>query len=285
MLYVGADKARRRLDVARKDRGEMSDPQASPKTSQKASASSVNAGTVGEGAAERPDFRHVTTWVFDLDNTLYPAECNLFAQVDEKMGQYIARFLGCDRDEARRVQKSYYHSHGTTLAGLMAEHGMDPAPFLDFVHDIDLDPLDPSPALDRAIGRLPGRKLVYTNGSQGHAENVLGALGLSHHFDEIYDIVAAEYVPKPEEAPYLRLIAKAGFEPGRAAMFEDLARNLRAAHGLGMTTVLLAHDFHPDLADAPWLAQEHAGAAAQPHVDFVTPDLVAFLDSLEVAEA
>src|SRR5262245_32278473 len=142
------------------------------------------------------------TWIFDLDNTLYPASCNLFAQVDNHIGEFIAQLLKIDADEAYRIQKQYFHDYGTSLRGLMLHHQVDPRLFLEFVHAIDVSPVQPSPVLERALGRLPGRKIVFTNGSAKHAENVMARLGISHRFDAIFDIVAADYFPKPEPFVY-----------------------------------------------------------------------------------
>lgn len=223
-----------------------------------------------------PDLSHVETWVFDLDNTLYPAECNLFAQVDRRMTEFIADFLGLSRDEARRLQKEYFRAHGTTLNGLMAVHGLAPAAFLDYVHDIDVSPVDPCPELDRILHRLPGRKLIYTNGSTAHAERVLARLGVERHFDDIFDIVAAGYVPKPNAAPYAQLVARGCFAPRGAVMFDDIAKNLRAAFDLGMTTV--------------WIRTESAWSGApgpdEPleHVHHVAEDLLSFLRALPAME-
>src|SRR5215470_11101633 len=139
---------------------------------------------------------HVTDWVFDLDNTLYPARCNLFAQVDRRIGLFIEGLLGLEQGPARELQKRYFREHGTTLRGLMTHHGIDPRAFLDFVHEIDLAPVPPSPALDAALAALPGRKFIFTNGSVAHADRVMGRLGVAHHFEGIFDIVAADYLPK-----------------------------------------------------------------------------------------
>lgn len=225
----------------------------------------------------RPDFAHVDTWIFDLDNTLYPAHCDLFAQIDIRMGEFISDFLGTDRTEAKRIQKHYYHTYGTTLHGLMSQHGMDPAPFLDYVHDIDHSVLAADAMLDEALTRLPGRKLVFTNGSVRHAEAVLGKIGVTHHFDDIFDIVAADYVPKPQAATYERFVRTTQIAPGTAAMFEDIAVNLREAHALGMRTVLVRSP-----ADKkPAHAVEWDGAGAdEPHVHHIAEDLAAFLKEL-----
>ncbi len=231
--------------------------------------------------ASEPDFRHVETWVFDLDNTLYPAHCDLFAQIDRNMRGFVSRLLGVSEDEAHRIQKEYYRDYGTTLAGLMAVNKIDPADFLRSAHDIDLAPISPDRALAAALERLPGRKLVFTNGTVAHARRVLEKIGADAHFDDIFDIVHADYLPKPNDATFARFVAKHGVEPARAAMFEDLARNLAPAKRLGMTTVLVVpQGGHADPAVRSWGEQElHAGS-----VDWRTDDLAAFLASLAVRE-
>lgn len=188
---------------------------------------------------EAAPLHHVESWVFDLDNTLYPASCDLFSQVDRRMGEFICRELALDAVAARALQKQYFKEHGTTLRGLMTVHGVDPAVFLDYVHDIDLTPVAASRALDDALGRLEGRKLIFTNGSVAHAERILEKIGIARHFDDMVDIVASDYVPKPDPATYDRMIARFGIAPGRSAMVEDIARNLAPARALGMTTVWL----------------------------------------------
>ena len=184
-----------------------------------------------------PALAHVDTWIFDLDNCLYPASANLFELIDIRMGQYIQRLLGVDAVEARRVQKSYFHEHGTTLAGLMAAHGVQPREFLDFVHDIDLARIAADPALVAAMDRLPGRKFVFTNGDEGYARRVLDRLGLANAFDGMHDIHAMDYVPKPNPPSYAALCARHSIDPARALFAEDMARNLAPAKALGMTTV------------------------------------------------
>ena len=153
-----------------------------------------------------PSFENVDVWIFDLDNTLYPAHCDLFAQVDVRMGEFISDFLGVDRAEARRIQKSYFREYGTTMNGLMNRHNMAPEPFLDYVHDIDVGVVAPDQKLNATLGQLQGIKYVFTNGSVKHAENVLGRLGIRHHFADIFDIVAAGYVPKPAPDTYTRFL-------------------------------------------------------------------------------
>jgi len=225
--------------------------------------------------ASPPGFGHIETWVFDLDNTLYPPGLDLWRQIDVRMRAYIARYLNVSLDEAFTLQKDYYRRYGTSLRGLMIEHGMDPDDFLAEAHAIDLSELEPAPALGAAIGILPGRKLVYTNGSRAHAEAVLAKLGISEHFADVHDIVAAEFHPKPHEEAYRRFLKAYGVEAGRAAMFEDLARNLEVPAALGMRTVLVVP---PGLGVSPAdrEAWEHEGRDAH-HIDHVTDDLTAFL--------
>jgi len=211
---------------------------------------------------------HVDVWIFDLDNTLYPASCNLFVQVEALIGQFIQDFLKIDADEAKRLQKEYYRAHGTTLKGLMDHHGVEPAKFLDFVHAIDVTPVPPSPELDAALAGLPGRKLIFTNGSVAHAENVMNRLGVAHHFEGVFDIVAAEYRPKPDPETYHALLRRHAIDPRGATLFEDLPQNLVPAHALGMTTILVK-------TDAEW-AQ---GGIDGDHIHHVTDDLVAWLEA------
>jgi putative hydrolase of the HAD superfamily len=229
------------------------------------SPDSLTAAAMKTHARMRP-LSDVADWIFDLDNTLYPARCNLFAQVDRRIGQFIEGRLGLDPVMARQLQKRYFHEHGTTLAGLMAHHAVDPEAFLNFVHDIDVTPVQPSPALDEALKRLPGRKFIFTNGSTAHADRVTARLGVGHHFDGVFDIIAADYRPKPDPATYDSLIRRHGIDPSKAAMIEDLPRNLRPAADLGMTTVLV-------LTGEEWAQADAAGD----HIHHVTDDLVGWL--------
>jgi putative hydrolase of the HAD superfamily len=184
-----------------------------------------------------PKFSHIRDWIFDLDNCLYPASTGLFALIDQRMGAYIQRLLDCDPVEARRVQKQHFHNHGTTLAGLMQEHGVDPHDFLDDVHDIPLDRVQADDRLGTALGRLPGRKFVFTNGDAPYARRVLEALGVHDHFDELHDIHASELRPKPNPHGYLLLCERFGIDPVHALLADDIAQNLAPAKALGMTTV------------------------------------------------
>lgn len=217
---------------------------------------------------------HVDTWVFDLDNTLYPAGCRLFHQVDRRMGEYIGNLFGLDAEAARKLQKDYYRAYGTTLRGLMINHRVDPHHYLDFVHDIDLAVMDPAPALDAALSRLDGRKVIFTNASRNHAEAVIARLGIARHFEAIFDIHDADYVPKPEPETYDRFITAHAIAPARAVLFEDTAANLAPAHARGMATVLVVPG-----------EDGVANDAAADHVHHVADDLAAFLETLAVARA
>jgi len=236
------------------------------------------AATPGAGApGER--FAHVDTWVFDLDNTLYPPHSDLWPKIDARMTVYMCHMFGLDGISTRALQKYYYLRHGTTLKGLVDEYGMDPAPFLDFVHDIDRSNVLPDIALAAAIAGLPGRKLILTNGTRDHALKTCERLGIDHMFEDVFDIVSANLLPKPHPDAYEMFFARHDVDPARSAMFEDIARNLLAPHQRGMVTTLVepvagAHD-HRD----PWeIARQRP-----PHVDFVTDDLAAFLAALRPA--
>ncbi len=222
--------------------------------------------------AEVDGFDHVRDWVFDLDNTLYPAACNLFGQIDVKIGEFVQDLLQVDQAEARRVQKQYFREHGTTLRGLMDRHGVNPEEFLDYVHEIDVSPVPPSPDLEKALAALRGRKVIFTNGTTRHAENVLNRLGVAHHFNGIFDIADADYRPKPEPSVYRQLIERHGIEPHRAVFFEDMARNLAPAAALGMTTVWIR-------TDAPWSSMD-----ADPQtIHYAGEDLLSVLNKIVAA--
>jgi putative hydrolase of the HAD superfamily len=213
-------------------------------------------------------------WLFDLDNTLYPARCNLFAQVDIRINAFVRDFYGVGTDNAREIQKRLFLQYGSTLRGLMVLHDLDPNDYLDFVHDIDYSPVPAEAALDHALGRLGGRKFVFTAGSTRHAEAVLDRLGVARHFEAIHDIAAAAYLPKPDMRAYRGALLRFGLEPSTTAMVEDLARNLAPAHELGMTTVWVPG--HPDWRDAD-MGQLPA------HVHHVAEDLPAWLATIAPA--
>ncbi len=224
-------------------------------------------------AALRERFERVETWVFDLDNTLYPAHTDLFAQVDVKIRDYVAEMLGSTLDEAHRLQKDYYRRYGTTLRGLMIEYGVSPDGFLEYVHDIDHSVVASDPALGEAIARLPGRRFIMTNGTRKHAEKVADRLGITRHFEDVFDIVAADLLPKPHRETYEKFLTGAGIDPTRAAMFEDLSRNLEVPDTLGMATVLVVPRGTEQVVRETW---EFDGRDA-PHVQWVTDDLTGFL--------
>ena len=213
--------------------------------------------------------RDTETWVFDLDNTLYPASCRLFDQVDKNITRFIMKFLELEWDEAYALQKGYFRQHGTTMNGLMTLHDADPHEFLQFVHDIDLSPVETNTRMDRALARLPGRKVIFTNGSVAHAEGVMGALGVSHHFDGIFDIVASDYRPKPEPAVYDKFVDDHDIDPTKAVMVEDMARNLAPAHAMGMTCVWVS-------TDNDWAKAGHD----EDHVHHVVEDLTVWLEDV-----
>lgn len=224
-------------------------------------------------------FASVEAWVFDLDNTLYPASTALFPQIEVKMRTFVGRLLDLDEADARALQKQYYRRYGTTLRGLMTEHGVAPEDFLAFVHDIDHSALVPDHRLAEALARLPGKRYIMTSGSRTHASAVASRLAIEHHFDGIFDIIAADYIPKPAAETYDRFWKATGIRPERAAMFEDLARNLETPHAFGMRTVLVVPpaadgDDDPDLPD--W---EREGRTAA-HIEHVTDDLAGFLETV-----
>ena len=208
----------------------------------------------------------VEAWVFDLDNTLYPAGSNLFGQISVRMGEFIMKLLGLDADAAKLVQKRLFTSYGTTLRGLMTEHAIDPHEFMAHVHDIALSILAPAPALDAALAGLSGRKLVFTNGSVRHAERVLERLGIAHHFELLFDIAAADFMPKPDPTGYRKLVEHHGVVPARSAMVEDMARNLEPAAALGMLTLWVR-------SPLDWAKE----GADQPYVQYQTDDLTEWL--------
>jgi len=239
----------------------------------------AKAGPGGASASQSAPrgFERTGVWVFDLDNTLYPADCNLFAQVDRRMGEFISKELGIPYPQARHLQKAYYYQYGTTLSGLMQVHKMDPQPFLDYVHDIDLAVVAEHPELREAIDRLPGRKLIFTNGSRGHAERVAGKLGLIDLFEDICSIESCDFVPKPKPEAFDKMIAAHDVAAGEAAMFEDMPHNLEAPHALGMTTVLV----HSSYDDHPVQKKIKTWQEPPEHVHHMTEDLRAFLDELK----
>ena len=227
--------------------------------------------------AGRTTLDHVTDWVFDLDNTLYPRECNLFAQIDIRITHYVMDVARLDFTAARRLQKLYYRDFGTTLNGLMQQHDIDPDDFLNKVHAIDYSPVMPHPELIAAIHDLPGRKFILTNGDTGHARAVLSRLGGAELFEEVHDIRAMTFVPKPHRQAYDGLFARHGIDPARSIMFDDLEKNLVVPHEVGMATVQVfaGAGYAHEQVDA-WELDQASG----PHVHHVTNDLAGFLRNL-----
>ena len=225
---------------------------------------------------DKRNFAHVETWVFDLDNTLYPHHVNLWQQVDARIDEFVGNWLKISPEEARRLQKDYYLRYGTTMRGMMTEHGVQADDYLAYVHKIDHSPLEPNPAMGAAIAKLPGRKLILTNGSVDHVDAVLGRLGIGHHFDGVFDIIAADLEPKPAPQTYQKFLRLHDVDPAKAAMFEDLARNLVVPHELGMTTVLVVPDGSQEVVRETWELEGRDAA----HVDHVTDDLTGFLQRL-----
>lgn len=224
-----------------------------------------------------PRLDHITDWVFDLDNTLYPRECNLFAQVDIRITQYVMDVTRLEFDAARKLQKDYYRDFGTTLNGLMTQHQIDPDHFLNTVHAIDYSPVLPHPELVAAIRDLPGRKLILTNGDTGHARNVLKKLGGDDLFEDVHDIRAMTFVPKPHRQAYDGFFTRYGIDPRRAIMFDDLEKNLVVPHEQGMVTVqVVAGEGYVHEQVEAWELDQ----TAAPHVHHVTADLAGFLRSI-----
>ncbi len=214
-------------------------------------------------------FSHIETWLFDLDNTLYSARYDLFPQVERRIGEFVSRELGITREEARLIQKTYFREHGSTMRGMMTVHGTDPHAFLAHVHDIDVSVLPARPALAAALSDLPGRKFIYTNASADHAERVMDQLGVTPHFDGIFDIHAADFLPKPRIESFEKMLSRFAVDATRAVLFEDIARNLVPAAQLGMTTV--------------WVpgSPDHAAEGSDgDHVHFVAEDLETWLGEL-----
>lgn len=219
-------------------------------------------------------FTHIDTWVFDLDNTLYPPDCDLWPKIDQRITLFLAHLFGLDGASSRALQKYYYLRYGTTLRGLMNDHNIPAEEFLSFVHDIDRTSLLPNHSLASAIAALPGRKLILTNGSRDHAMQTAAALGIDTMFEDIFDIIAADFVPKPQAAMYERFFKKHAIDPAHACMFEDLPQNLLVPHARGMTTVLVMPK--PGLMDHRE-ACEITSEVVPEHIDFATTDLEGFL--------
>jgi len=211
----------------------------------------------------------INDWIFDLDNTIYPASSNLFVRVAVRITDFVADHFKVPHDEARVIQKDLFQRYGTTMRGLMVEQGLKPADYLHFVHDIDVSDLARESELDAMLDNLPGRKHIFTNGTVAHAENILNAYGIRHHFNHIFDIVGADFVPKPDAYAFDKFMQTTGIDPDGAVMIEDMARNLEPAAALGMRTVWLNSDYE-------WAAK----GAGEPYVHYTGEDLKSFLGTL-----
>jgi len=214
-------------------------------------------------------FQSIDTWIFDLDNTLYPASSRLFDQVDRRITEYIMQALDLEWDDAHKKQKLFFREYGTSLSGMMEVHNIPANEYLEYVHNIDLSPLAPSPALNQALEQLPGRKVIFTNGSTAHAKNVTEKLGITHHFDATFDIVDCEFTPKPDLIVYEKMLSTLSINPKSAVMIEDMARNLVPAAALGIATV--------------WVRTEEAWAvegAGGDHIEHIVDDLTEWLNSI-----
>lgn len=221
------------------------------------------------------DLSHIDTWIFDLDNTLYRADVSFFADIGEKMTHFISRHLALQPDHARELQEEYFHDYGATLSGLMDIHGMDPAEFLDYVHDVDLSVLTPNPMLRGAIKALPGRKLIFTNGSRGHIRNVATHLNLLDLFEGGFAIEDAHYIPKPKRSAYETFNDVFDVNPSSAIFFEDTPRNLEVPKQMGMTTVLVGEE--PDWSRTPQITRPSGTSRKANFIDAVTDDLADWL--------
>jgi putative hydrolase of the HAD superfamily len=225
----------------------------------------TNETPIGRGG--RP-LDEIETWIFDLDNTLYPLACNLFREVEERMDAFIMAELDINYDEAHRMRRDFFARHGTTLRGLMLDHGVEPTHFLDYVHEIDLSGVPADPTLVAAINRLPGRKLVFTNSTVRHAERVMARIGLTGHIEAVHDIVASDYLPKPHPKAYAALLAGHRVVPETALFVEDMARNLEPAAALGMTTAWVR-------SPLDWARL----GSDQTYVHFIVDDLASWLEA------
>ena len=211
----------------------------------------------------------IDDWIFDLDNTIYPAKINLFRRVSLRITEFVASHYDVPANDARIIQKDLFHRYGTTMRGMMSEENIDPDVYLDYVHDIDVSDLNHDAELDGLISRLPGLKHIFTNGTVRHAENILSSYGVRHHFDQIFDIVAANYIPKPDQQAFDSFLKQTGIDPNGAVMIEDMAANLRPAASLGMRTVWL-------VSDIEWASR----GSDEPFVHYKADDLKGFLRSL-----
>tara|TARA_B100001013_G_C24555145_1_gene420205 strand:+ start:322 stop:999 length:678 start_codon:yes stop_codon:yes gene_type:complete len=219
--------------------------------------------------------KNVDTWVFDLDNTLYSADSGIFQQVSELMGKFVSKHLNIDIKEAKKIQRKYYKKHGTTLRGMMDNHGVDPDTFLNEVHQLDYSIVEPDQKLNEELDKLRGKKIIYTNANLQHVNQVLSRLELTNMFDDIFDIKMADYIPKPELNPYKQFIDKFNINTSCAIMFDDIAKNLVPAKDLGFTSVWINagyENFSDDIA------------SSRGSLDYETKDLSSFLNGINTGK-
>ena len=219
-------------------------------------------------------FRSIKCWIFDLDNTLYSGDTKVFDQVDKKMSKYISNKLSVSIEEAKKIQKSYFYEYNTTLNGMIKNHKIDPAEFLEFVHDIDIDFLQKDPDLAKEIEKLEGKKIIFTNGSRKHAINITKRIGIDQYFDDIFDIVNANFIPKPAIEPYKKLVEKHKIDPKLCVLVEDIARNLKPAYEMGMKTIWIEND-------EPWASK----FSDSEFINYKTNNLSEFLKKINLAKA
>ena len=220
-----------------------------------------------------PNLKNIRYWIFDLDNTLYPSESNLFSKIDERMKKFIMKNLSLDHEQAYRLQKKYYLDYGTTLNGLMLNHSINPKNFLDYVHNINIDNIEPNFKLNNALKKLKGTKYVYTNGSKNHAIRVLKKLNIFEHFNDIFDIEAANFIPKPKIESLRKLINNYKIEPIKTAFFEDISRNLINPKKIGFKTVLVLNKSHSDIKNKLFSLKE----VERKYIDYIIKDITKFL--------
>ena len=212
---------------------------------------------------------NIDNWIFDLDNTLYPEDTNLFARVSKRMTVFIQKEFNLEEEPARDLQRKMFKQYGTTMRGLMTEYDMDPENFLHFVHDIDVSDMQVDMELKDLLGKLPGRRFIYTNGSVAHAKNITSQLGIENLFEDVFDIVASNFLPKPAPQPYDDMVIKFSADPTRSVMIEDMAKNLRPAADLGMMTVWLRHN-------KDWSSEDSEGD----HIHYAIDDLKIWLKEI-----
>jgi putative hydrolase of the HAD superfamily len=215
------------------------------------------------------DLKKIKYWIFDLDNTLYSGDTKVFDQVDKKMSKFISEKLNVSIEEAKKIQKNYFHEYNTTLNGMIKNHEIDADEFLEFVHDVNLDFLKANKPLEREISNLNGKKFIFTNGSKAHAANVTKRIGIEKLFDGVFDIVESDFIPKPSIEPYKKIIEKYKIEPQYSIFIEDIARNLKPAHELGMKTVWIKNN-------EPWAAK----FSDSDFINYKTDNLAKFLKEI-----